>query len=348
MTGKATTRLRKRILIAFSLVLFLSFSFTGIIFNVVIRLYFASDFAADRYYISEQTAPENFGGILIILVAFMFVVSVVASYYLSNSITRPIEKLDKWAVGIGKGNFDTNNFEFQDIELEDLNNALNKSIKQLGAYDAAQKDFFQNASHELRTPLTSIKVYAEGIVYGLMEPKKAGETILAEADRLSALVTDLLYIAKVDNINTTYTTEKADLTDIVRESAARQNAVAKKRKIKFTYDFDAGGVEYECVADLILRAVDNLISNAIRYAASEIVLSCHKKNDKLQICVADDGLGIEPEVLPHVFERFYKGDDGNTGIGLSIVKSIAEQHRGSVSAENKTGGGALFTITLPL
>jgi len=193
----------------------------------------------------------------------------------------------------------------------------------------------------------SIKVYAEGIVYGLMESKKAGETILEETDRLSDLVTDLLYIAKIDNINTVYKTEKTDLVKIIKECAARQKAVADKKQISFIVDFD-DAIDYLCVSELMSRAIDNLISNAIRYAASQITISCRKGGSNIIISVADDGNGIEAETLPHVFERFYKGKGGNTGIGLAIVKSIADQHNGFIRAENSSNGGAVFTLTLPI
>jgi len=196
--------------------------------------------------------------------------------------------------------------------------------------------------------LMSIKIYAEGIVYGLMESKKAGETILEETDRLSELVTDLLYIAKIDNTTTVYTTKETDLTAIIKESTARQQAVADKRQIGFVLNFAESNIFLECVPELISRAVDNLISNAIRYANSEITVSCHKNGNNIVIKVADDGGGIDAETLPHVFERFYKGKGGNTGIGLAIVKSIADQHNGCVTAENGNSSGAVFTITLPI
>jgi len=285
--------------------------------------------------------------IMFILTGIMFVMAVIVTYFLSNSITRPIEKLCGFALNIGHGDFTPNDFEFNETELEDLNNALNKSVKQLGVYDSEQKMFFQNASHELRTPLMSIKCYAEGINIGLMEPEKASETILQETDKLSELVTDLLYIAKIDNITTAYAIAEANLTEIIRNSANRQRAVADKRRIGFIFDFGEDVMLYECVSDLMSRAVDNLISNAIRYAASEIVLSCHKKANQIIISVADDGNGIDPDVLPHVFERFYKGKGGNHGIGLSIAKSIADQHNGYIKAENSNNGGAVFTISLP-
>ncbi|MCL2396794.1 MAG: HAMP domain-containing histidine kinase [Defluviitaleaceae bacterium] len=335
------TRLRMRILAAFSFVLFISFLLTGVLFNILIRLLSTRE----NYYYAEQSIGRA-GIILFVLVGIMFVMAVVVTYFLANSITRPIEQLGKFALSIGKSGFDTNNFEFRDTELENLNAALNKSVKQIKAYDSEQKDFFQNASHELRTPLMSIKCYAEGIIYGLMEPKQASETILEETDKLSDLVTDLLYIAKIDNISTVYAAEKSDLVAIIKECAARQQAIADKKRISFVYDLDDNSIYYECISELTSRAVDNLISNAIRYAKSKITLSCRKKGSSVHIIVADDGDGIKTEILPHVFERFYKGKGGNTGIGLSIVKSIADQHKGYVKAENSADGGAVFTLIL--
>jgi len=343
VSKKRKTKLRRRILSAFSFVLFFSFLLTGVLFNVAIRLFVNTD-----YNHGGQTVIGRAGITLFVLVGIMFMVAVFVSYFLSNSITRPIEKLGKFALSIGNGSFDTNDFKFQDIELENLNAALNKSVKQLGVYDSAQKDFFQNASHELRTPLMSIKCYAEGIVYGLMEPKQASETILAETDKLSELVTDLLYIAKIDNITSVYATENVDLVAVIKACAARQQAVASNRQVSFVFHFSDGSIHYQCIVELISRAIDNLISNAIRYAASQVTLSCRTEGRNIQIIVSDDGNGIETNALPHVFERFYKGKGGNTGIGLAIVKSITDQHKGHVKAENLGDGGAAFTLTLPI
>ncbi|MCL2407843.1 MAG: HAMP domain-containing histidine kinase [Defluviitaleaceae bacterium] len=337
------TKVRSRMLIAFIAVLFLSYFLTASIFNVAIRRNIRD---GGYYYVAEQVAAERSGMILIPLVAIMFAASAIVSYFLANSITKPIERLGTFASGIGKGNFLTNDFEFRDAELDALNAALNKSVRQLGVYDETQKTFFQNASHELRTPLMSIKVYAEGIVYGIMDAKKAGETILEEADRLSELVTDLLYIAKIDNITTAYKTEAVDLSETIRNCVTRQQNLAEKKDLSFVFDFDEDGITYTGVADLLARAVDNLLSNAIRYAKSEIIISCRKYNGKVEIKFMDDGNGIEPDVLPHIFERFYKGKGGNTGIGLSIVKSIADQHGGHITAENRPSGGAIFTVNL--
>jgi len=345
------TRIRARLLKAFAAVLFFSSLLTGVIFNVAIRLFAVEGEvnlrAYQNMYGEASGVIGRIGIISVILISVMFLVAIVVTYFLANSLTRPIEELEKFALNIGYGDFTPNGIQFREMELENLNTALNKSVKQLAEYDSEQKAFFQNASHELRTPLMSIKCYAEGISFGIMEPKAASETILQETDNLADLVTDLLYISKIDNITTAYQMTETDLSALIRDSATRQEAVAAKRQIRFSFDFGETPIRYACVSELLARAIDNLISNAIRYAASEITLSCHEKADRIEIRIADDGAGIATDLLPHIFERFTKGTEGNHGIGLSIVKTITEQRGGKIVAENRAAGGAEFIISLP-
>ncbi|MCL2200405.1 MAG: HAMP domain-containing histidine kinase [Oscillospiraceae bacterium] len=337
-------KIHRRILGTFTALLFVSFLITGVFANMALELVEAVE-TYDMALAQHIYGRANL--VLFALIGVIFFIAVIATYFLSNSITRPIEKLDKFALNIGRGDFTPNNFVFREQELEDLNSALNESVRRLGIYDNEQKTFFQNASHELRTPLMSIKCHAEGIVFDVMDPKQAGETILQETDKLSDLVTDLLYIAKIDNITTAYTREPVNLTELIRGCASRQQALAEKNNLRIAFDFGEEEINLTCVQDLISRAIDNMLSNAIRYAKAEIVLSCHKYAGLIELSVKDDGEGIDAGTLPHVFERFYKGKGGHTGIGLSIVKSIAEQHSGKVRAENAQSGGARFVMTLP-
>ena len=279
-----------------------------------------------------------------IIVATLFMAAIV-TFFLALSITYPIARLSQFAQKVGSGDFTPHDFGFKDMELNHLNMVFNKSVRQLSLYDSQQKTFFQNASHELRTPLMSIKCYAEGIVYDMMEPKEAAETILSETDRLTELVSDLFYISKIDNI-TTYAKEPVDLVAVLRESAKRQQVQADKKGIGFVFDLAQESILYPGTVELIARAFDNLISNALRYASSEIHLGAYRHKQRIVITVADDGAGIAQDFLPHVFERFTKGPDGNTGVGLSIVQTIFEQMGGSVTVHNNLG--AVFTITLPL
>ena len=284
---------------------------------------------------------------LIGLVFVMFIVSVFAAFFLSASITQPIKKLSTLALNIGQGDFSPIDYNFKDREFDDLNLVLNKSARQLGNYDAEQKAFFQNVSHELRTPLMSIQCYAEGINFGLMEPKDASSTILEETSRLSEMVKDLLYISRIDNITSSNTFTDMDIVSLVKDCVSRQEALANSKNITINFEQERDALLYRCSAELMSRAVENLLSNAIRYAKSMITVSCQKLSGSMIINIADDGEGIPEDIIPHVFERFFKGDNGNHGIGLSIVKSIVEQHGGNIKAENSLNGGAVFIISLP-
>jgi signal transduction histidine kinase len=285
--------------------------------------------------------------ILLILVGVIWVMALLATTILAGTIAKPIRKLSLFASRIGNGDFSTNNFKFYDEELDNLNERLNQAAGQLGVYDSEQKTFFQNVSHELRTPLMSIKCYAEGIKDGVMSPDDASQTILSETDRLTGMVDDLLYISRIDNVTHAYQTEKADLREILGDCVERQRVLAKSNNIDFDMDMEENPVTIICNRKLLSRATANLISNAIRYAKSLIKISCHAIGSEAVVIINDDGDGIDPEILPNVFNRFFRGPNGNHGIGLSIVKSAAEQHGGSVSAEN-TDSGAVFTVKFPI
>ena len=347
---KRKTRIRQRLLIGFMSVLFFSSALTWVGINIGIRVLGVGNHRAaigEYADIIGSGVEGRIGIISTTSIVVMFLVSVVVTYFLSNSITKPIEQISEFAKSMGMGKFETNSLDFMDTELDELNTSLNKSITRLGAYDSSQKDFFQNASHELRTPLMSIKVYAEGITYDIMDPKQAANTILEETDRLSELVTDLLYIAKVDSSATEYKIDKLDICDLLEKCTKRQEALAGRKNIIFELDLDKNGIIYEGSKELLSRSIDNLVSNAIRYAKSKVVVSCEQTDYDIRITVQDDGNGIDDEALPHVFERFYKGVGGNTGIGLSIVKSIVEQHSGYVQVQNTKDSGASFSIILP-
>ena len=300
------------------------------------------------YYIDAtdlQRFTANVNLRLLGLVAMIWFTTVLMSTYLAGSLAKPLRNLSKFARQIGQGDFTPNPVSYANEEFEELNQSLNHTAKQLAKYDNDQKTFFQNVSHELRTPLMSIKSYAEGIKYGVMDHKMASETILECTDRLTEMVGDILYVSRIDNI-TPPMMEDINFTALVEERVAGQKSLAERRGLTLDFKSDSEPIIISCVTSYIERAVDNLISNAIRYAENTITLECYATDAKATIRVLDDGPGFEPEMLPHVFERFYKGKNGLTGIGLSIVKSVVEQHKGTATAENGEKG-AVLTISLP-
>jgi len=124
------------------------------------------------------------------------------------------------------------------------------------------------------------------------------------------------------------------------------NARAINNKIEFIYDFDARPVLHNCDEKYLARAFLNLIENCLRYAKKNIFIRCKYIDDYINISIEDDGEGISKEDLPHIFNRFYKGEGGKHGIGLSIVESIVIKHNGSIEASN-SDIGAVFTIKFP-
>lgn len=269
--------------------------------------------------------------------------------YLSRRLAEPISRLQALASRLGTGNFKGEDLHLQEQELADLNKSLNEAAEQLNDYHANQKIFFQNVSHELRTPLTGIRGYAEGIKFGVFDKMEAADVILEESEKLERLVEDILYLSRIES-NESLLKEKTRirLSELLlesREQVANDARIqGKVIEVEVTDDFDIS-VHYE----EMLRALNNLLSNGIRYAESEIRLSAHIQSENLVIQVEDDGLGLKPGSEEAVFQRFTKGARGGHGIGLSIAKAAVERHGGTIWAQNVSpGGGALFIISIPL
>jgi len=282
---------------------------------------------------------------LVIILSVALVLSFFIAGKIATSITSPIRKIAKFAEQIGKGDFTAQELSFVDAELTALAQVMNQSAEKLSKYDSEQRTFFQNVSHELRTPLMSIKCQAEGVNCGYMDAQKASGIILSETDRLSEMVEDLLYISRIDNLTEKIEMQKNDLRETVESCVEIVKPLAQKAGIKIKLDFDTVPVIFSYNEKHLSRAVMNLLSNAIRYAQNSITISCKTINGEIQISIADNGEGIVPEDLPHIFERFYKGKNGKHGIGLSIVKSVVALHDGKVTA--KCQNGTIFSITFP-
>ena len=298
-------------------------------------------FTVETTVIGELVDTINL--ILALILAAALVISLILANILSHTVTDPVRELSEFAVQLGAGDFSTRDMHFRDDEFNNLAKEMNAAAEKLDAYDKDQRTFFQNVSHELRTPLMSIRCYAEGITSGVMEPKQSGAVIISETGRLTELVEDLLYISRVDRAESAAVNmQEADIRETVAMCATGLEAVAKQGNISFVYDFDDNEVLFSYNETHMYRAISNLISNALRYAHSTVTLGCHNKDGHIEISVADDGDGISKEDMPHIFDRFYKGKGGKNGIGLAIVKSVAELHGGSVSV--CCDRGTVFTI----
>ena len=284
--------------------------------------------------------------LLLASVAMIWLASMIIAHLLAHSMMRPLRVLRDFVHQIGSGNFKQNNNSFANDEFNKLNQTLNAAARQLAAYDHEQKLFFQSVSHELRTPLTTIQMYAEGLKQGIMDRETVSKFILDATHRLTDLVEDILYISRIDSIAPPEMLQ-ANMCTIVQERIIQHKPLAKLMGVEIKFVSDGAPILVNCVASYIERALDNLINNAIRYATETILVECYSFGNTATIRVTDDGSGFLPDEIPHVFERFYRGKDGLTGIGLATVKSITDKHGGTATAENGKEKGAILTISLP-
>ena len=210
-----------------------------------------------------------------------------------------------------------------------------------------QQTFFQNASHELKTPLMAIQGYAEGIQAGVMDTGSAAEVILAESDRMTELVDELLDISKIDMGRQPLTLSEMDVRELLYDSMRAVEPIAAGGGITITPDFPETPVMVSCDDTRLRRAVTNILSNGVRYARSQLRLTCRTDKRHVMIQIQDDGDGIAEADLPHIFDRFYMGKSGKSGIGLALTKEIIHLHKGTIRAYNGDGG-AVFEISIPV
>ena len=279
---------------------------------------------------------------------------------LSMLMTYPLifstQKLSRFAKRISKGDFKPVRGHIVSKELSELGDVMNQMACRLEESDIEQKTFFQNASHELRTPLMSIQGYAEGLKYGVFEADEdrdnAIDVIIAETGRLSSLVENLLSISKMDMSRSgNYEVKKQNIDakkicDTIIDRV-RGNFIHEDKAI--INDIDIQSIYIYGNENDLIRCLENIFSNCLRYCKSAVSFSCKldESGSNVIFSISDDGPGIAPEVIEHLFERFSKGADGKHGIGLALALAIAEEHGGTVKAHNKDKGGACFEIIIP-
>lgn len=238
--------------------------------------------------------------------------------------------------------------------------ALLRDITERKRLEEMRSEFVANVSHELRTPLTSIRGFTETLLDGALDDPKVArqflEIINTETERLSRLIDELLNLSKIEDGRAVPNRQPLKMGELIHRAVAilQPRAVEKDLTIKIDLPENLPVVQGD--PDMISQVLINLIDNAVSYTqpGGEICISAAAVQNELKVDVQDTGIGIPPESLSRVFERFYRVDkarsreQGGTGLGLSIVKHIIDAHRGSVQVESKVGKGSTFSFLLPL
>ena len=296
--------------------------------------------------------------ILVIINIVAFLVSIVLGFFMSRRALQPIEKITNQAKMISVSDLSKRiNIDGPDDELKRLAETFNTMISSIEYGYEKQNRFALDASHELATPLTVIKGYVDIIGrWGKDDPEVLEEaigSIKKEITNMTKLLDKLLFLAKNDNEITQIEKTKFWLNELIIEVVKENKLIHKD--ISVYYDINNTVLVY---ADgrLIKQMMRAIIDNSIKYSkeACEIVINSKSLKEKFEIRISDNGIGIPPEELPHIFDRFYRVDKartrdlGGSGLGLSIVKWIAEKHGGSVKAESVLGQGTSIIIDIPI
>ncbi|WP_410511721.1 HAMP domain-containing sensor histidine kinase [Paenibacillus sp. BR2-3] len=273
-------------------------------------------------------------------------------YWLGRSLTRPLADLadgmrnfspkrEQPAIPVDRRSRD---------EIGELAESFTDMADKLRLNDRLQTDFLQNASHELKTPLMAIQGNAEAIKDGIVQGEEVAdslEVIINECQQLKGLVDEMIFLTRLDQVKDAFHFEPVEIGDVIGEVLAGLHGLAAQHNIKLTAKGDVSAI---CSADRekLKRAFVNIVGNSIRYAKTSVDLRVKHVGDKLSITCIDDGKGFKPGEEKLVFDRFYKGEQGGTGIGLAITKAIIVGHGGSIAASSLPAGGAVFEIVLNL
>lgn len=275
------------------------------------------------------------------LIGVFFTISI------SKKLALPVTDAARSAAKIGNGEFVTLEQSSDCAEIDQLIRGINEMSRKLKASDAAQKTFLQNASHELRTPLMSIQGYAEGLAKGVfVDTAKTAEVISAESQRLNTLVEELLTLSRIEAGSYSGQFEIINLPDALKDYTQKADGYAAMQGKNIELSITADPLKVKADEDLLFKAVYNILTNAVKYAKSTVLVSVLQNASEVIVRIKDDGSGIAEADLPRIFERFYKGRNGNFGLGLAIAKNAVEFINGKIKAYNEDG--AVFEIILPL
>lgn len=297
--------------------------------------------------------------VILVIIPLILLLTALGGYLITKKAFSPINNIIRTADKICSEKDVRQRIEINPAakkdELYDLSVTLNTMLDKIEGLIMQEKQFSSDASHELRTPISVILAQGEYLldIADTEKEKELAQNIVDKANQVSKLVSELLLLARIDQSRQKLNTEKIDLSVLIDIAAENLADMAKDKNIDIITDVEENTIVY---ADetLLLSAITNLTTNAIKYSKENnpVVISAYKSGYSTKITVRDNGIGISPEKLDKIWERFYRVDDvrndeyGSSGLGLAMVKSIAELHGGEVSVRSEIGKGTEFTIVL--
>lgn len=293
---------------------------------------------------------------LLIFTLFVALLTTTVSLLISKSIVRPILELTEVAKTMLKGNYEEKAKVFEDDEIGELAKTLNAMSDEIINKDRIKNDFISSISHELRTPLTSIKGWAVVLKDAKEDEKDLMEDglniIENEADRLAKMVEELLDFSRYISGRITLNKEIIDISQTCLDISKQMRPRAKSNNIELITDLPKESILINADENRIKQLLINLLDNAIKFTSDKgwVKFQMLKEDDKVQIMISDNGMGMTKEELAHVKEKFYKGkhSKSHSGIGLSISDEITKLHQGSLEIFSEENIGTTVKVSLPI
>lgn len=300
-------------------------------------------------------------------VSILVIAGVFMTMWIYRSILKPLEKLQEATMKIRDGNLDfTLEVENEDEigklcqDFEEMRIRLKESQEEKVQYDKENKELISNIAHDLKTPITAIKGYAEGIMDGVASsPERLDKyirTIYNKANDMDRLIDELTFYSKIDTNKIPYTYSKINVSQYFRDCIEEVGLEMESKGIELGYfNYVDDAVMVIADAEQMKRVVNNIIGNSVKYLDKKkgiINIRIKDVGDFIEVEIEDNGKGIAAKDLPNIFERFFRADSsrnsakGGSGIGLSIVKKIIEDHGGKIWATSKEGIGTEIHFVL--
>ena len=292
---------------------------------------------------------------IITVVIIVVMIGTLAILRVSINISDPIKEISDYAKQIGKGE------NVPDIEIDTgdeiqlLADSFNEMKKEILATEQMRKEIVANVSHELRTPLTSIIGFIKGILDGVI-PKDEEDKYLSiayeEANRLKELTKDIVDVAKLESGNMKLNKENFVLNNLVHDVYIELEDMVKEKNLDFILEEKDKNILINADKARIRQVLINILNNSVKFTEKgSITISIEKVNEKAKITVKDTGIGIQKDKISYLFNKFYTANDygsatSGAGLGLNIVKTIIDMHKGEVNIESEVNKGTTVTVIL--
>jgi two-component system sensor histidine kinase BaeS len=296
--------------------------------------------------------------------AAALIAAVLASFFISRQVVEPVQRMMALSHRIAEGEYEerlivSGNVQSNQLdELDQLALTFNQMADKLEKTETMRRQLIGDVTHELRTPLAAIKGYMEGLMDGVLPATpETFQQVHAEAARLQRLVNGLQELSRVEGGTYQLKLESISPVDLIETVVSHLNRQFEEKGIHLENKLDVNLPNVSADKDRILQVLTNLIGNALQYtpAGGRVIITAARVKAEILISITDTGIGISPDHLPLIFNRFYRTDksraraSGGSGIGLTIAQALVKAHRGRIWAESAgEGKGSSFNFTLPV